>query len=47
MGLELMGRGISELQKTILLRALSNRERVDRDERSPFVDVFSSEIAAD
>jgi hypothetical protein len=43
-----MGRGLSELQKTILRRALSNKEREGRsfDEESG-ADVFVNEIAAD
>jgi hypothetical protein len=43
-----MGRGLSELQKTILRRALSNKEREGRsfDEETK-ADVFVNEIAAD
>lgn len=40
-----MGRGLSELQKTILLRALSNRKAPDRDEYT--CDVYQREIMAD
>jgi hypothetical protein len=39
-----MGRGLSELQKTILRRALSN---LDRDGRDLGADIFGCEVAAD
>jgi hypothetical protein len=41
-----MGRGMSELQKTILRRALSNKTREQRD-GSNGADVYGAEIAAD
>jgi hypothetical protein len=41
-----MGRGMSELQKTILRRALSNKIREQRD-GSNGADVYGAEIAAD
>jgi hypothetical protein len=44
---EVMGRGLSELQKTILLRALSNREREFGLEHPTPADIYATEIAAD